>query len=448
MTTKGNNQSQVNARELALDILYEILEKDGYSHLVLNQALSKYQYLGKQDRSLITRITEGTLEYLIQIDAVIDQFSKTKVRKLKPLIRTLLRMSVYQILYMDRIPDSAVCNEAVKLAVKRHFQGLKGFVNGVLRTISREKDHLEFSDEAVRFSVPAWLLELWKESYDETTRQKMLTYFLEDHPLTVRCNIHLASKEEIFASLKDQQVNVEECPYGDSMLYLSGYDHLEALEAFRNGWIQVQDLSSSLVGMAAAPKEGSQVLDVCGAPGGKSLHIADLLKGSGHVTVRDLSDYKVQMIEDNIDRSGFSNISAEVWDALELDEELVETMDLVVADLPCSGLGILGKKPDIKNRVKPEDLDSLAELQREILSVVWQYVKPGGTLGYSTCTIDKKENEENVAWFQEHFPFEPVNIEGRLGEKLKAETMKQGYFQILPGVYPCDGFFLSVMKRK
>ena len=237
-----------------------------------------------------------------------------------------------------------------------------------MRTISREKDHLEFSDEAVRFSVPAWLLELWKESYDETTRQKMFTYFLEDHPLTVRCNIHLASKEEIFASLKDQQVNVEECPYGDSMLYLSGYDHLEALEAFRNGWIQVQDLSSSLVGMAAAPKEGSQVLDVCGAPGGKSLHIADLLKGSGHVTVRDLSDYKVQMIEDNIDRSGFSNISAEVWDALELDEELVETMDLVVADLPCSGLGILGKKPDIKNRVKPEDLDSLAELQREILS--------------------------------------------------------------------------------
>ena len=418
MTTKGNNQSQVNARELALDILYEILEKDGYSHLVLNQALSKYQYLGKQDRSLITRITEGTLEYLIQIDAVIDQFSKTKVRKLKPLIRTLLRMSVYQI------------------------------VNGVLRTISREKDHLEFSDEAVRFSVPAWLLELWKESYDETTRQKMFTYFLEDHPLTVRCNIHLASKEEIFASLKDQQVNVEECPYGDSMLYLSGYDHLEALEAFQNGWIQVQDLSSSLVGMAAAPKEGSQVLDVCGAPGGKSLHIADLLKGSGHVTVRDLSDYKVQMIEDNIDRSGFSNISAEVWDALELDEELVETMDLVVADLPCSGLGILGKKPDIKNRVKPEDLDSLAELQREILSVVWQYVKPGGMLVYSTCTIDKKENEENVAWFQEHFPFEPVNIEGRLGEKLKAETMKQGYFQILPGVYPCDGFFLSVMKRK
>ena len=232
------------------------------------------------------------------------------------------------------------------------------------------------------------------------------------------------------------------------MLYLSGYDHLEALEAFQNGWIQVQDLSSSLVGMAAAPKEGSQVLDVCGAPGGKSLHIADLLKGSGHVTVRDLSDYKVQMIEDNIDRSGFSNISAEVWDALELDEELVETMDLVVADLPCSGLGILGKKPDIKNRVKPEDLDSLAELQREILSVVWQYVKPGGMLVYSTCTIDKKENEENVAWFQEHFPFEPVNIEGRLGEKLKAETMKQGYFQILPGVYPCDGFLLSVMKRK
>lgn len=448
MTTKENSQSAVNARELALDILYEILEKDGYSHLVLNQALSKYQYLGKQDRSLITRITEGTLEYLIQIDWVINQFSKTRTNQMKPLIRTLLRMSVYQILYMDRIPDSAVCNEAVKLAVKRRFQGLKGFVNGVLRTISREKTNLDFSDEAVRYSIPQWLLDLWKKTYDKETRKKMFAYFLEEHPLTVRCNIHRAKKEQIVCSLEVQGVKVQDCPYGQNMLYLSGYDHLETLEAFQNGWIQVQDLSSSLVGMAAAPAAGAQVLDVCGAPGGKSLHIADLLGGTGHVTVRDLSEYKVRMIEDNIERSGFSNLSAEAWDALELDEDAVEKMDLVIADLPCSGLGILGKKPDIKNRVTPEDLDSLAQLQREILSVVWNYVKPGGTLVYSTCTIDPKENEENAAWFKEHFPFEPVNIEGRLGEKLKADTMKQGYFQILPGIWPCDGFFLSVFKRK
>ena len=438
----------VNTRELILGILMEVTKEGSYSHLVIRSVLDKYQYLEKKERAFITRVSEGTIQYMVELDYIINQFSKVKVNKMKPVIRNILRMSVYQLKYMDSVPDSAVCNEAVKLAIHHHFQGLKGFVNGVLRTIARNKEDLDLSSPYLRYSLPQWMYSMWEKDWGKENAEKIAESFLKERPVWVRCNFNLASKEEIFASLKDQQVNVEECPYGDSMLYLSGYDHLEALEAFRNGWIQVQDLSSSLVGMAAAPKEGSQVLDVCGAPGGKSLHIADLLKGSGHVTVRDLSDYKVQMIEDNIDRSGFSNISAEIWDALELDEELVETMDLVVADLPCSGLGILGKKPDIKNRVKPEDLDSLAELQREILSVVWQYVKPGGTLVYSTCTIDKKENEENVAWFQEHFPFEPVNIEGRLGEKLKAETMKQGYFQILPGVYPCDGFFLSVMKRK
>lgn len=443
----GGSTNAVNARELALDILYEILEKGGYSHVVLNQALSKYQYLEKQDRAFVTRVTEGTLEYLIQIDYVLNQFSKTKVNKMKPLIRTLLRMSVYQILHMDRIPDSAVCNEAVKLAEKRRFQGLKGFVNGVLRNISRQKENIVFPDDSVRYSMPEWLLSHWKQSYDDGTIEKMMEYFLSDQPVTVRCNFNRAGKQEIVESLKGQGVTVTESPYADGILHLEKLDYLEALDAFRSGWIQVQDLSSSLVGLAAAPKKGDLVLDVCGAPGGKSLHIADLLAGTGHVEVRDISDYKVSLIEENIERSGFQNITASVWDALELDEEWVEKADIVIADLPCSGLGIIGKKPDIKQKMEPESLRKLAQLQREMLSVVHQYVKPGGILVYSTCTIDRQENEENVAWFLEQYPFKPVNMEGRLGEKLQSDTMKQGYIQILPGVYPCDGFFISVLQR-
>ncbi len=439
----------INARELALDILYDILEKDGYSHVVLNQALSKYQYLEKQDRAFITRVTEGTLEYLIQIDYVLNQFSKTKVDKMKPLIRTLLRMSVYQLLHMDRIPDSAVCNEAVKLAQKRRFQGLKGFVNGVLRAIARDKGSLRFPDDAVRYSMPPWLLKHWRQSYDEETVRTMLEYFLSDQPITVRCNRNQSGKspEEIIESLEHQGVTVTRSQYASDILYLEDLDYLEALEAFQNGWIQVQDLSSSLVGLAAAPKPGAVVLDVCGAPGGKSLHIADLLDGTGHVEVRDISDGKVAMIQENIERSGFTNISASVWDALELDEDFVEKADIVIADLPCSGLGIIGKKPDIKQKMTPEDLESLAELQREILSVVYRYVKPGGILVYSTCTIDHLENEDNVAWFLEQYPFKPVDMEGRLGEKLKDRTMKQGCIQILPGVHPCDGFFISVLQK-
>lgn len=366
---------------------------------------------------------------------------------MKPLIRTLLRMSVYQILYMDRIPDSAVCNEAVKLAEKRRFQGLKGFVNGVLRTISREKENLTFSDDSIAFSMPSWILSLWKEPYDQSVIRKMLTWFLSEKPMMVRLNTSLAKKEDIIKSLKDQEVLVKESPFLDTVLWLEGFDHIESLLAFQKGWLQVQDLSSCLVGLAANPQEGDVVLDVCGAPGGKALHIADLLKGTGHVQVRDVSEQKVNLINENIDRSGFSNLTAQVWDALVLDEAFLEKADIVLADLPCSGLGILGKKPDIKQKMKPEALASLAKLQREILSVVWQYVKPGGILIYSTCTIDKQENEENMTWFLEQFPFQPVDIQGRLGEKLNCKTMKEGYLQLLPGLYPCDGFFLSVMQR-
>lgn len=440
--------NQVNSREIALDILIEILENKEYSHIVLRQALAKYQYLDKTERSFITRIVEGTLEYLIQIDYVINQFSKVKVKKMKPMIRTILRMSVYQILYMDRVPDSAACDEAVKLAVKRRFQGLKGFVNGVLRNIARQKDDLTWPDDSVRYSMPEWILNLWQNRYGEEKTKTVLQSFLEPSRLAVRCNLDKASMEQIMGSLKEQKVQIETSAHSDVILYLSGYDYLEGLQAYRNGWIQVQDMSSSFVAQVAPLKEGDYVIDVCGAPGGKSLHVADRLKGTGMVDVRDLSFQKVSLIEENIERTGFTNIRAKVWDALEYDPQSVEKADVLLADLPCSGLGIIGKKPDIKVNMTEEKTKSLAELQRQILSVVQQYVKPGGILIYSTCTINPEENEENAEWFKKNFPFEPVNIEGRLGEQLKEESMKDGYIQLLPGVHPCDGFFISVFRKK
>ncbi|PNV59691.1 16S rRNA (cytosine(967)-C(5))-methyltransferase [Clostridium sp. chh4-2] len=438
----------VNSREIALDVLYEILENKEYSHIVLRQALNKYQYLDKQERSFITRIVDGTLEYLIQIDYMINQLSKVKVKKMKPVIRTILRMSVYQIMYMDRVPDSAACDEAVKLAVKRKFQGLKGFVNGVLRNISRQKESFVWPSDSVRYSIPEWILEMWKERYDQETITAMAQSFLKPSKLAVRCNLDKASKEQITESLKEQKVQIETSAYSDIILFLSEYDYLEGLNAYTSGWIQVQDMSSSFVAQAAPLKPGDYVIDVCGAPGGKSLHVADRLKGTGMVDVRDLSEQKVGMIRENISRTGFTNIQAKVQDALEPDQDSVEKADVLFADLPCSGLGIMGKKPDIKINMTKEKAEDLAGLQREILSVVWQYVKPGGYLIYSTCTINSKENEENVRWFREHYPFEPVNIEGRLGDNLKEESMKEGFIQLLPGIHPCDGFFLSVFRRR
>lgn len=441
---------QTDSRELALDILMEILERGGYSHVVLGQALGKYQYLEKQDRAFITRVVEGTLEYCLTIDAILNGCSNVKVKKMKPVIRTLLRMSVYQIVWMDRIPDSAVCNEAVKLAGKRRFTGLKGFVNGVLRSVARKKeeDGFIFEDWSLRFSMPQWLIDRWLQDYPRETVEKLLAAFLADTPTTVRCNLDKADKASIMESLRGQKVSVEESPLSESALLLSSYDYLESLEAFQNGWIQVQDVSSGFVGEIAGPHPGDRILDVCGAPGGKSLHLADKLKGTGSVVVRDLTEGKIRLVEDNIARAGFTNIRAEVWDALEYDENWESQADIVIADLPCSGLGIIGKKPDIKYQVTEEGLYGLAQLQREILTVVSRYVKPGGKLVYSTCTINRQENEEQAGWFLENFPFRPVNIEGMLGAAIQEESMREGYLQLLPGRYPCDGFFIAAFQKE
>ncbi len=435
-----------NSREIVLDILMEILEKGNLSHLVLKQALEKYQYLEKQDRAFITRITEGTLEYLIQIDAVINRYSKVKINKMKPVIRTLLRMSVYQILYMERVPDSAVCNEAVKLAKKRKFQGLTGFVNGVLRTVSREKDKLTFTSPAERFSIPQWMFAMWENDYGTEHAETIAASFLEDRPLSVRCNTCRASVTEIVAKLEEQGIHVEHSPLSDTMLEIQGYDYLDTVEVFAEGLITVQDASSSLVGMVAAPEKGNFVLDVCSAPGGKSMHVADLMKGTGLVESRDLTEYKIMLVEKNIARCGFPNIQTKVWDATEFDPEMEGKADIVLADLPCSGLGIIGKKPDIKMRLKEEELDELANIQREILSVVSRYVKPGGKLIYSTCTINRKENEENAAWILEHLPFKKKGIASVLPEVLKKDCV-ENRIQLLPGVHPCDGFFIAAFER-
>lgn len=436
-----------NIRGIVLDILMEILEEGNYSHVVLRQALSKYQYLGKQDRAFITRVTEGTIEYLLMIDHVLDQFSNVPVRKMKPVIRTILRMSVYQILKMDRIPDSAVCNEAVKLAVGRHFQGLKGYVNGVLRNISRKKEVFDFTSWTYRYSMPDWLIEMWKEQYGAVMTQDIMEAFLKDMPTTVRCNVDQASMDEIKESLRMDGVRIAEHPLVEHSLFISEYDYLESLEAFQNGWIQVQDASSAMAGLAADPKEGDYVVDVCGAPGGKSLHIADRLHGTGHVLVRDLTEAKIALVEDNIARAGFTNLETEVWDARIMDPKLEQKADLVVADLPCSGLGIIGKKPDIKYQTSMEKILSLQSLQREILTTVSRYVKPGGRLVYSTCTISHYENEDQREWFLQNFPFRPVSLEHTFGAAVKEESLKDGYIQLLPGKYPCDGFFIAVFER-
>jgi 16S rRNA (cytosine967-C5)-methyltransferase len=431
---------RVNERELALDILLLVTRDGVKSHLAIGQVLEKYQYLEKKSRAFISRLSQGTIERMIEVDFVIDQFSKTPVKKMKPVIRCILRSGVYQLLYMDGVPASAACNEAVRLAERRGFRNLKGFVNGVLRAIARahEAGGIAYPDAeknpvaalSVRYSMPEWILRLWLRSYDTETVEHMCRAFLTERPTAIRVNTANIDPADLKQELERAGVTVENTDFSDAFL-ISGYDYLGNLPAFLRGDFYVQDLSSMQAAHEACVQPGWKVIDVCAAPGGKAIHVAQLLGGTGHVQARDLTEYKVNLILDNIDRCRVKNMSVKVWDATQPDASAEGTADLVIADLPCSGLGVLHKKPDIKYQMTLEQTQELAALQRQILTQVQTYVKPGGRLLYSTCTVNPAENGENAAWFVDKFP-----AFTKISEK-----------QILPDEKQ-DGFYIAVFDRR
>lgn len=444
----------INEREIVLEVLLEITEQGMYSHIVLRDVLNKYQYLEKKERSFITRVTEGTLEHMMEIDYILDQFSKVKVKKMKPVIRNIMRSAVYQMKYMDSVPVSAACNEAVKLAVRKGFGSLRGFVNGVLRNVARNLDQIEYPTEprqrlSIQYSMPEWILNLWLKAYDSDIVEQMLQAFQRETPLTIRCNLRMVTPKQLKEHLEVEGVTVKVHPYLEYAFHISGFDYLGDLESFQNGEFSVQDISSMLVSELAGPKEGDYVIDVCAAPGGKSLHMAEKLNGSGRVEARDLTEYKVGLIQENIERTGLSNVEAVQQDALIFDETSVGKADIVLADLPCSGLGVLAKKTDLKYKATKEGADSLAKLQREMLKNVQAYVKDEGKLVYSTCTINPAENMDNVHWFLNEYPeFELIDIHGSLCEELQKDVKENGCIQLLPGVHQSDGFFLACMKKR
>ncbi len=442
-----------STRAIVLDILLEVMEKGKFTHIVLRQALDKYGYLEKNERAFISRLANGTIEKCIELDYIINGYSSVKVNKMKPVIRNILRMTVYQLKYMDSVPASAACNEAVKLAQKKGFGQLKGFINGVSRNISRHiEEMVQYDDLSVKYSMPDWLVKFWMNSYGEGKTVDILEGLSASkdqyHETVVRCNLSKNSAENIITSLENDKVSVRRDPILPYALHISNFDRLDCLAAFKNGEIQAQDISSMLVGEIASPQKNDYCIDVCAAPGGKSLHLADKLDGTGTVDSRDVSYEKIYMIEENISRCGFKNIHAQVKDALDLDVESIHKADIVLADLPCSGLGIIGNKPDIKYKMSLDKMKQLASLQREILSVVQQYVKPGKLLIYSTCTINPEENEENVKWFLNSFPYELVSIEKEIGKELKCETTNSGYIQLIPGLNKTAGFFIAKLRRK
>ena len=447
----------MNVREVVLDILLELSEKNEYSSVLIVAVLEKYNYLDSREKAFIKRVSEGTIERRIQIDYVLDMFSKVPVRKMKPLIRELLRLSCFQLLFMDNIPDAAVCNEAVKLAKKRGFQTLQGYVNGVLRAVARGRDGIVYPDRqtayreylSVCYSMPLWLTEHFCDAYGEERCETILQAFLQRGAVSVRFQETLEEneRERLIEVWKKSGVSVKRSPYLPYAVEVEKTDGIRSLEGYAQGAFAVQDISSMLVTEAAGIRQGDTVIDVCAAPGGKAMHAAAKLAGTGRVIACDVSKRKIDRIEENRERLRVNNVSVMVRDARIRDEELTGQADVLIADVPCSGLGVIGKKQDIKYRVTKESIEQVIKLQKAIITNAVHYLKPSGTMMYSTCTMNPAENEEMIKWTCEEFGMETVSMVPYMPEPLRAETDK-GYLQLIPGIHGTDGFFIAKLRRK
>lgn len=422
-------------RDIVLNMLSDTLEKGMFSDAVLAGAWAE-ELPDARDRAFVRRLYIGVLERLIYIDHIINHFSSIHSSKMKPVILNILRTAVYQLIFMDSVPDYAVLNEAARLAGRRGFKGLVRFVNALLRSIQSGWKSIEGEmPDNVRLSVPKWIYEMLISGYGrEQTDAFLLGTFRDSNGLTARVNTSVTDMETVIRALENEGCNITKCNVQDSTFRLAGFDSLTDLSAFKEGLFSIQDASSvraALAGCRALEKRGSEpglILDVCAAPGGKSICAAQVFPGA-RVISRDVSEKKKRLIDENAKRLMLHNIESQVHDALVFDESLAESADLVIADLPCSGIGVIGKKPDIKFRIRKKDVTGLAKLQRDILSVVQKYVKKGGILSYSTCTVINEENQENAEWFSDNFDFE------LLGEE-----------QVLPD--DGDGFYTAIFQKR
>jgi len=444
------------ARETALKILYEINKSGAYSNIALNKKLEDVK-LSNIDKAFITELVYGTLKWQLSIDYIIEKFSSVKIKKISPWILNILRLGVYQLLYMSKIPESAACNESVNLAKRYGHSASSRYVNAVLRNIARSKDKIEYPDKnkdlsaylSVRYSHPEWMVKNWLKRFGESFTEELLKSNNETAPLTVRVNTLKTSREELRSQLEKDGFETRPAKYVENALIIDNPSSITKMEAFAKGLFQVQDESSMMVAQVLNPKPGDLVIDVCSAPGGKATHIAELMKNKGQVIARDVHEHKIKLIEEAALRLGIDIIKAEVYDAQKEDLKLTEKADCVLVDAPCTGFGIIRRKPDIKWTRMEKDLDEIVKLQENILDISSRYVKPGGVLVYSTCTIEPEENDELVKKFiQNNKQFELEDISEVLPSSVKKDTAKAGYIQLYPNIDGVDGFFISKLRKR
>ncbi|MBE0451294.1 MAG: 16S rRNA (cytosine(967)-C(5))-methyltransferase RsmB [Clostridia bacterium] len=439
-----------NARRLALKILKQIEMEDQFSHITIKEML-KSSEVTDIDRRFITNIVYGVLENKLLLDYYIRKLSAVRYGKINKEILNILRMGIYQIAFMSKVPDSAAVNESVKLA-KKHSPQYSGFVNGVLRSFIRSAGELELPDRnknlvaylSISYSHPEWLVEKWLEEFGEVFTEALLKSNNETPKLWLRVNTLKIQRDEFIDQLEAEGVKALASDWiGEAVMVENLNEHsIESLVGFNEGWFQVQDISSMFVAKTSSVKAGDVVVDVCAAPGGKTTHMAQLMGNSGQIIARDMHPQKLKLIEESAHRLGIDIIKTEVFDATHFDVSLKHMADIVLVDAPCSGFGIIRRKPDIKYNKSIEDLNALVEIQYKILETASEYAKPKGTVIYSTCTINADENIKMVEKFLEHHRnFKLSEISDLPGVQTNGTVM------LFPNVDQTDGFFIAKMTK-
>ncbi len=446
--------SKKNVREVALDILLQIEKSQAYSNLLLNQSINR-EKLNEKDVGLLTEIVYGTIQRKNTLDYFLSSYVKGGLKKLDQWVHILLRLSLYQIVYLDRVPERAVVHEAVEIAKKKGHKGISAMVNGTLRSFLREGspslDKVVDPNEklALEWSHPVWLIKRWIDQFGEEQTKQICEINAIPPTVTARLNQIKSNEHEVVIDmLSNEGIEAERGDLSVDALKITR-GTLPNTKLFKEGWLSIQDESSMIVARALGPSPGMKVLDSCAAPGGKTTHIAELMNDQGEIYALDLHEHKVKLIDEQARRLQLSIIKTKATDSRKAGELFEkESFDCILVDAPCTGLGVIRRKPDIKWQKQEADIQRISTIQHAILDAVAPLLKKGGRLVYSTCTIDALENEQVVQDFLEkHQNFQ---LDETLKERLpkKAQPLyRNGMVQILPSDFQTDGFFISSMVK-
>jgi len=437
----------MNSREVALNIINRVLIEGAYSNLVLSNELNESD-LNEKDRALVTELVYGTIRRKKTLDMIISNYIKD-ISLMDERVLNILRMAIYQMHFLDKVPEFAACNEAVELAKQISVQDSK-LVNGILRSYTKNPDDMDVKDKIDRlvyqYSYEPWFIRMIYKQYGEENGRKILSGLNATPKVTVRVNASKGEYDEVFERLEEMGYDVEDgyaCP---EAIIIKGGSSIENNDLFREGLITVQDESAMLVSPLLDLNSGDIALDLCAAPGGKTTHMAELLENEGKVYSFDLHENKLSLINENLERLGLNNVEVEAMDATKLNSKYVACADKVLIDVPCSGLGIIRKKPEIKWNKSRKSLKDLVPTQRAIMENAWAYLKNGGTMIYSTCTLNVEENQDNVEWFlNKHKDAKVEKI--FLGNMDNFIYNNDGSLTILPNEY-MDGFYIAKISKK